>query len=311
MLVENFRAMNSEIILAAEGEAVHIESGFAAVKNFICTSEKRFTRFSSQSELSQLNRWAGAWFHASPELFEVVKTAQLYFKKTKGLFDPSILIHLKNAGYVHSMDEIRRLGTVPGPASHLPISVSTFASVELNENNMSIRLPADLQIDLGGIAKGWIAERAAKLLSQYTSVCAVSAGGDMFLIGRPQGMDYWEVGLEDPRDPQVDITTLLLQEGAVATSSVAKRTWKQGTIPRHHLINPRTGNPADTLWLSVTVLAPQAAAAETFAKAFLLASEEEAQALGEQNPKLTAIAVDRNGNLVTLVKPLESLNVTH
>lgn len=75
----------------------------------------------------------------------------------------------------------------------------------------------------------------------------------MFLVGYPQGMDYWEVGLEDPRDPQVDITTLLLQEGAVATSSVAKRTWKQGNISRHHLIDPRTGEPADTLWLSVTV----------------------------------------------------------
>ena len=311
MFVENFRAMNSEIILAAEGEAEQVEGGFAAVKKFIDTSEKRFSRFSYQSELSQLNRWAGAWFPASPELFEVVKTAQLYFKKTNGLFDPSILTYLKNAGYVRSMDEIRRLGTVPGPASHSPISVSTFASVELNETNMSIRLPADLQIDLGGIAKGWIAERAAHLLSQYTSACAVSAGGDMFLIGYPHGMDYWEVGLEDPRDPQLDITTLLLQEGAVATSSVAKRTWKQGNISRHHLIDPRTGEPADTSWLSVTVFAPQAVAAETFAKAFLIAGEEESQALGEQNPELTVIAVDRNGNLLSLVKPLESLNVSH
>ena len=311
MFVENFRAMNSDIILAAEGEAEQVEGGFAAAKKFIDTSEKRFSRFSYQSELSQLNRWAGAWFQASLELFEVVKTAQLYFKKTNGLFDPSILTYLKNVGYARSMDEIRRLGTVPGPASHLPISVSSFASIELNETNMSIRLPADLQIDLGGIAKGWIAEQAAHLLSQYTSACAVSAGGDMFLIGYPQGQDYWEVGLEDPRDPQVDITTLLLQEGAVATSSVAKRTWKQGNISRHHLIDPRTGEPADTSWLSVTVCAPQAVAAETFAKAFLIAGEEESQTLGEQNPELTVIAVDRNGNLLNLVKPLESLNVTH
>ena len=311
MLVSNFRAMNSEIVLAAEGESSLVESGFAAVQKFIDTNEKRFTRFSDKSELAQLNRSAGAWFQASPEIFEVVQTAKLYFQKTNGLFDPSILPHLKNAGYTRSMDEIRRLGSTPGPASHSPISVSTFASIGLNENDSSIRLPADLQIDLGGIAKGWIAEQAARLLMQYATACAVSAGGDMFLIGYPEGQDHWEVGLEDPRDPQVDISVLLLQEGAVATSSIAKRTWRQGNTPRHHLIDPRTGNPAETAWLSVTVLAPHAAASETFAKAFLIANKEEAHILGEQNPELTVLAIDRDGNLNSLVKPMESLNVTH
>jgi thiamine biosynthesis lipoprotein len=209
------------------------------------------------------------------------------------------------------MDEIRRIRSAPQPARHLPASISTFASIELNETNASIRLPSGLQIDLGGIAKGWIAEQAAHLLNQYAATCAVNAGGDMFLIGYPYGKDIWEVGLEDPRDPKVDITLLLLQEGAVATSSVVKRAWKQGNSPRHHLIDPRTGEPADTAWLSVTVLASHAAAAETFAKAFLIANKEEAQLLGEQNPELTVLAIDKNGSLVSLVKPRESLHVSY
>jgi thiamine biosynthesis lipoprotein len=311
MQIEYFRAMNSEIVLVAEGEASQVKSGLEVVQNFIEASEKRFTRFSEQSELSALNRSSGNWFQASPDLFEVIKEAVFYFHKTNGLFDPSILPSLHQAGYIHSMDEIRRVGSAPQPASHLPASISTFESIELNETNSTIRLPADLQIDLGGIAKGWIAERAARLLSQYTSSCAVNAGGDMFLIGYPHGKDCWEVGLEDPRDPQVDLTLLLLQEGAVATSSVVKRAWKQGNVSRHHLIDPRTGEPAITSWLSVTVLAPHAAAAETFAKAFLIADEDEVRLLGEQNPELTVLAVDKNGNLVSLVTPTESLNVSH
>jgi thiamine biosynthesis lipoprotein len=311
MQTETFRAMNSDIVLVAEGELSQVESGLVAAQNFVDTSEKRFTRFSEQSELSALNRSAGSWFQASPDLFEVVREALFYFHKTNGLFDPSILPSLKNAGYIHSMDEIRRIGSAPQPARHLQVSVSTFASVELKKTTSSIRFPADLQIDLGGIAKGWIAERAARLLSQYTSACAVNAGGDMFLIGYPHGQDSWEVGLEDPRNPQDDISVLLLQEGAVATSSVVKRAWKQGNISRHHLINPRTGEPAITSWLSVTVLAPHATTAETFAKAFLIADEEETQSLGEQNPELTVLAVDKDGNLVSLVKPRESLHVTH
>ena len=311
MQIEYFRAMNSDIVLVAEGETSQVNSGLVAAQNFIEASEKRFTRFSEQSELSHLNRSAGDWFQASRDLFEVVKEAVFYFHKTNGLFDPSILPSLRNAGYVHSMDEIRRIGSAPQPARHLPASISAFAFVELNETNSSIRLPADMQIDLGGIAKGWIVERAARLLSQYVSTCAVNAGGDMFLIGYPHGQDSWEVGLEDPRNPQDDISVLLLQEGAVATSSVVKRAWKQGNISRHHLINPRTGEPAITSWLSVTVLAPHAATAETFAKAFLIADEDETQLLSEQTPELTVLAVDKDGNLVSLVKPRESLHVSH
>ena len=311
MQMESFRAMNSNIVLVAEGEASQVHPGFVAVQNFIEASEKRFTRFSEQSELAQLNRSAGSWFQVSLDFFEVMKEARYYFHKTNGLFDPSILPSLRNIGYIQSMDEIRRFGVDPQPARHQPASRATFDSVELNETNSTIRLAADMQIDLGGIAKGWIAERAAQLLSQYTAACAVNAGGDIFMIGYPNGKDSWEVGLEDPRDPQVDIMLLLLQEGAIATSSVVKRAWKQGDVQRHHLINPRTGEPANTAWLSVSVLAPHATAAETFAKAFLMANEIETQYLGEENPELTVLAVDKNGNIVSLVTSRESLNVAN
>lgn len=309
METEIFRAMNSNIVLLAESDAAQAEPGFMAARSFIEESERRFTRFSEQSELSSLNRSAGNWFQASPDFFDVIRDALLYFHNTNGLFDPSILPSLRHAGYVQSMDEIRRVGAQPQPSSRPPASTSRFDAIELDEANSSIRLPADMQIDLGGIAKGWIAERAARLLSQYVPACAVNAGGDMFLVGYPNGQDFWEVGLEDPRDPQIDISVLFVQEGAMATSSVVKRAWKQGNLSRHHLIDPRTGEPAYTSWLSVTVLAPQAAMAETFAKAFLIANAQETQWLGEQNPELTVLAVDREGNLVDLVKPVEGLHV--
>jgi thiamine biosynthesis lipoprotein len=310
MEVETFRAMNSEIVLLAEGNASQAQAGFMAARNFIEASERRFTRFSEDSELSRLNRSGGDWFQASPDLFGVVAEALDYFRKTHGLFDPSILPSLRRAGYVHSMDEIRRVGAAPEVASPPPALAAPFAALALREADSSIRLPAGMQIDLGGIAKGWIAERAARLLSHYASACAVSAGGDMFLIGYPEGQDFWEVGLEDPRNPQVDLLVLELQEGAIATSSVVKRAWKQGERSRHHLIDPRTGEPAQTSWLSVSVLAPQAIAAETFAKAFLIANEAETQQLVEENPELTVLAVDRDGNVISLVKPREGLYVS-
>jgi thiamine biosynthesis lipoprotein len=154
-----------------------------------------------------------------------------------------------------------------------------------------------MEIDLGGIAKGWIVEKAAQLLNTYTEACAVSAGGDMLFIGRPSdGLD-WDVALEDPREPSQDICQLHVRSGAVATSSVMKRTWRQGGTVRHHLIDPRTGESAKTDWLSVTVIAPDVITADVFAKAILIGGEGELQGLLGTRPELTFIAVDRHGNL--------------
>src|SRR5512133_3561538 len=150
MEIETFRAMNSEIVLLAECEPRQAEAGFAAARNFIEASERRFTRFSEESELSSLNRSAGHWFQASPDFFDVIREALVYFHKTGGLFDPSILPNLRQAGYVQSMDEIRRVGAPPPPAGQPRASTSTFDTIKFNEADSTICLPAGMQIDLGG-----------------------------------------------------------------------------------------------------------------------------------------------------------------
>ncbi|MFN8412589.1 MAG: FAD:protein FMN transferase [Anaerolineales bacterium] len=300
-----FRAMNSDITIIAEGS--HAREGIELAQAYIQSSEKRFTRFSEESELSHLNRSAGEWCQVSADMFTLIETALVYYKRTDGLFDPTILRDLQSAGYNKSMDEIRASGAdlllAPVSKSNKP----RFDSLEMNRDRSAIRLPKEMQLDLGGIAKGWIAEQAARLLSEHSTACAVNAGGDIFFIGHPQGQDRWEVSLEDPRAPSQFITMLLVDEGAVATSSVAKRVWKQGELNRHHLIDPRTGQPSEIYWLSVTVFAPHAAAAETFAKAILIGGPQVAERLIKHNPEISYLAVDQQGQLWDGSK--ESLNV--
>jgi thiamine biosynthesis lipoprotein len=311
MQTEQFRAMNTGIVMLAEGAENKLRAGFAAAHSFIEDSEQRFTRFSEESELSQLNRGAGKWFKASEDLFIVIREALQLYKQTHGLFDPSILPQLQMAGYTQSMDEIRKAGSrVPEQADpQRPAGLHRFEDIDLDPDTYSIRLPEGMQIDLGGIAKGWIAERAAELLYQHADACAVDAGGDMCLRGYPEGQSHWEVAVEDPRDNDLDLLTLRALEGAVATSSVAKRTWQQGKRRRHHLIDPRTGEPANSQWLSVTVMAPHATQAEVFAKAFLMAGSEEAQVLRMENPGITVLAVDTNGAVIELSKKQEQEDV--
>ncbi|NJC94793.1 MAG: FAD:protein FMN transferase [Anaerolineae bacterium] len=290
-----FRAMNTDILLAAEGER-GIE-GMQAARVFIDECEQRFSRFLPASEITDLNRSAGEWLPVSGDLMEMFQLALIFHNETGGLFDPAILPDLEQAGYDRSMDEIRAYGAMPQPPASKRTSRPAFREIDIAHADNRIRLPRGMQIDLGGIAKGWSVEKAARLLNAYAAACAVSAGGDMSLIGRPSdGMD-WDVLLEDPRDPERMLSQLHVGPGGVASSSVMKRTWRLGGKVRHHLIDPRTGEPAHTDWLSVSVIAPDVITADVYAKAILIGGQAELPHLLNARPELTYIAVDRNGRL--------------
>jgi FAD:protein FMN transferase len=104
-----FRAMNTDVMLAAEGQG-WVDFGLQATQAFIHKCEQRFSRFIKESELSQLNRSEGKWATVSDDLLDMLLQSQHFYSETGGLFDPSILPELKLAGYDKSMDEIRANG---------------------------------------------------------------------------------------------------------------------------------------------------------------------------------------------------------
>jgi thiamine biosynthesis lipoprotein len=296
MEFDEFTAMNTLIQSAAEGEPNRLQAGFEGVRQFFAESEARFSRFRQDSELSQLNRAAGRWFCASPEMFAVVQEALELHRLTDGLFDPSILMALQRAGYDRSMDEIKKLSALPA-ASPAKWERPPFTKTRLDPRRGAIRLPKGVQIDLGGIAKGWTAAQAAALLSQYSPACTVNAGGDMVCVGLPQGQPAWQISLEDPRDEQQVLAVLKIPAGALATTSITRRRWLQGSQPRHHVIDPRSGQSVESNWLSISVYAPTATQAEAFAKAILMLGEAEILAFMKKFHQLRFLAVDGTGKL--------------
>src|SRR6266487_6276429 len=152
-----FRAMNTAVMLAAEGEGAI--AGMYAAKVFIDECEQRFSRFLPASELSELNRSAGNWCQVSNELMDMLQLSIMYHHETNGIFDPSILSDLKRIGYDRSMNEIR----ANGAASNAPVSKRTaqpaFNEIGIDVNEKRVHLPHGLEIDLSGIAKGWIVEK--------------------------------------------------------------------------------------------------------------------------------------------------------
>ncbi len=295
MQIIHFRAMNTAIDLAGEGNPAQLAQGFLRAQQFIEANEQRFTRFSPASELSQLNRAAGSWFQASAEMLQLVMLAQSYAELTSGLFNPAILPDLLRIGYDRSMDQIRQLDTLPVNNEYPTLNRPPLQGLICDPENERIYLPEGTQLDLSGIAKGWIVEQAAHILAEHASACAINAGGDMFLIGLPAGKTSWEIGLENPLTPDQVLADLNLPPGAIATSTITRRAWKQGPQTRHHIIDPRTGEPADSGWLSVTVIAPHADTCEVFAKALLIGGPSQAATLLQLDPAIACLAVDRDG----------------
>jgi len=118
-----------------------LQEGLAQARRVLQAGETRFTRFSETSELAQLNRSAGKWFIASPELYELLLEARGYVEQTGGLFDPSILEALERAGYDKSMDEIRTSGVSAPPATRQAPARPQFLDIEFDEPGLGRASP--------------------------------------------------------------------------------------------------------------------------------------------------------------------------
>jgi thiamine biosynthesis lipoprotein len=216
--------------------------------------EQSMSRFRPDSELSRLNREGTTV--ASRELLDVVSEAVEARERTGGLFDPTVHDALVAAGYDRTFEELVRADTAHRVPCGGPIRVE----------GRRITLAPGVRLDLGGIAKGYAADRACELLSS-AGPCLVNAGGDVAVRGRG-----WPVGVETA-DGTI---TLLLEERAVATSGSDRRRWPAKGGTAHHLIDPRTGRPAEGDVLRVSVVAGSAVEAEVLAKAAFLGAEVEA-----------------------------------
>jgi FAD:protein FMN transferase len=287
VIVEHrFRVMNTDALLivhprAARSPLARLTDAEALAR----TTERTFSRFIDTSELCRVNASAGSWIDVSPEMSEVLELAYGLHERTGGLFDPGILADLERAGYDRTFEDLPAERELGGAA---PARGATFAEIELGHHR--VRLPPRLRIDLGGIVKGWAADRLADRLADL-GPCLVELGGDTAVRGLPPDSAGWEIGLQAPGATGELLGVLRLTEGGVATSGTDARRWRRGGSWAHHLIDPRTGEPSRSALTQVTALAENAAFAEVWAKAALIAGEEGAAQILASNPALKLVLV--------------------
>lgn len=229
--------------------------------------EAALTRFNPSSELMRFNMRAGQWVMVSDLLFANIRAAKHAALLTEGLYNPLILPTLTASGYDRSFEQIDS----PQVTSKEP--VRDWRGIEINLKSNEVRIPMGAALDLGGIAKGWTAANIADELAEL-GACLVNIGGDIVGRGAPDGLHGWPVEIEDPFTGEA-FTTVYLYNQAISTSGIDYRRWQSADGARqHHIIDPRTGEPALTDVLSATVIHPRATTAEAYAKAVILQGTE-------------------------------------
>ncbi len=226
--------------------------------------EMLFSRSTETSDVSRINASAGEKpVQVSDEVLYVTRRAVEYAEMTDGAFDPSIAPLIDLWGFLGQ--EFR----VPsGTELKEALLLVDYTMIEIDRGSSAVFLPqGEMALELGGIAKGYIVDRALEMLrSAGIEHAFVNAGGDIGLIGsNPEG-DPWRIGVRHPRDPDTIIAVFSAEGGSVVTSGDYERSFEEDGIKYHHILEPETGLPAREL-ASVTIMAETAIEADALSTA--------------------------------------------
>ena len=251
----------------------NLGAALAATDRVLDALDRQASRFRQDSEISWLHRRGAGLFMLSDGLAEAIGVALAAARWTEGLTDPTIGDALISLGYDRDFAAIDADRRDPVDA---PAAVPGWRTVRL-EGPM-LHLPAGVRLDLGATAKGLGSDRAvraAMAANGQTGGVLISLGGDLAVDGQPP-RDGWPILVADEPDPAGASRTqpVRLASGAVATSSITCRRWRRAGRVMHHIVDPRTGLPADGPWQTVSVAAATCADANAAATAAIVAGDQ-------------------------------------
>lgn len=266
--------------------------------------DRACSRFRPDSELWRVNHARGRPVRVSALLAEAVAAALAAADATDGDVDPTCGRSLMRLGYDRDFAAARQN---TGPLTRPAVPAAGWRAVDLDRDRREIRIPRRVLLDLGATAKALAADRAAiRIAASVNCGTLVNLGGDIAVAGEPPDQG-WLVGIMDNggfddatvgADPPRHDAVVSIRGGGLATSSTKIRAWSRGTARLHHIIEPRTGMPADTCWRTVSVAAATCVGANTASTAAIIRSERAPGWLAGQH--LPARLAGRSGEIVTV-----------
>ena len=281
-------------------DAAQLDSARAMLADDLAILDAACSRFRPDSELMQLRANAGQPTKISPVLAGAIRAALRGAQLTDGDVDPTLGRAIETLGYD------RDFATVPAHGGALRVTIRhipRWRQIELDEAACLLTVPVGMRLDLGATAKAWAADRSAERIAEALSCgVLVSLGGDIAVAGEaPRG--GWSIRVQDvtgdPHTPSSGPSGIIaIIRGGLATSSTTARRWQRGGDIMHHILDPRTGLPADSIWRTVSVAAGSALDANIASTAAIIRGHRAAGWLAKLGLPARLVTVD--GSVTTI-----------
>lgn len=265
-----------------------IREAFEALKKV----DALMSTYKEDSEISILNREGRA--QVSEETLEVIEDAIKFSKLTDGAFDITCrpLINLwnkvKTEEKLPTEEEIEEA-----------ISLVGYQGIILEGNQIRLEKKG-MQIDLGGIAKGYAVDKAIEALKKNGIKRAlVNAGGDLYALGTDSQGEKWQIGVQDPREEDRVIDIIKVKDRAVATSGDYRRYFTLEGKRFSHIVNPKTGLTIQDVPMSVTIIGPDATTTDALSTGVFVLGPEEGMKLIESLPGVEGMIISEGMKKIT------------
>jgi thiamine biosynthesis lipoprotein len=304
--------MGTMVVMVAYSSSQHstaqVDSALAAAFDEVLRLDDLLSSWKDASDVERVNHGDGNPVRVSQETLEVLDRALWSSRVSNGAFDVTFEV----------MSGLWRFGDAAEHKPRVPTKAEVESSrrlidyrrLEINLQEQTVRLPREMRLGLGGIAKGYVVDRAARVLkSRGLTSFFVQAGGDLLGVGRKPSGEEWRSGIQDPRGPAGSFfASLEFSDHAFSTAGDYARAYLVNGQRFHHIIDPRTGLPANAC-RSVTIWAEDALTADALDDAVFILGPIEGLALVERTAGVGAVIVDANNRVVVSQRLIGRLSV--
>ena len=253
--------------------------------------DRTCSRFRTDSDLVRANAGAGSWTSVDPLLVKAIGVAVEAAAQTDGLVDPTLGHALVAVGYDRDISLVLAQST-DSAGVPVPARAGAWRDIQRDPGG-AVMVPRGSALDLGATCKAWAADLiVAAIAAQFDGTVVLSLGGDIAVAG-PDG---WPVAITETIDDPAGAEVVHLPFGGLATSSTAARQWIRGGVVRHHLIDPRTGEPTAGRWRTVTATGATCLAANTASTAAIVLGDRAVGWLSDRD--IPARLVNTSGRIV-------------